>query len=84
MIKQGIAILSWLACIWLLSASGFGLVGNWALFFILGVPFVWIVIIAFSEWKWHDDMRRRVRHDRRIKCKMVEQKDKELYLRSIA
>ncbi len=84
MIKQGIAIASGLACIWLMSALEFGLVGKWALFFIYGVSFVLFVMIAFSEWKWKDDERRRERNDNRAKRKMAEQTDKELYLRSIA
>ena len=84
MIKQGIAVLSLVASIWLLGASEFGLVGNWAFLFIFGIPFVWTGIIAFSEWKWHDNERRRVRHDKRMKRKMVDKVDKEMYLRNIA
>ena len=84
MIKQSIATVSVLACIWLLSALELGLVGDWAVFFIFGVSFVLVAMMAFSKWKQKDNERRRERNDRRAKRKMAEQKDKELYLRNIA
>lgn len=84
MFKQIIAIGSWLTCIWLLSAWEFGAVGKWALFFVIGVPVVWVTMFAFSEWKWQDEERRRERSDKRRTRKMIEQTNKEMYLRGIA
>lgn len=84
MIKQSIATVSVLACIWLLSALELGLVGDWAVFFIFGVSFVLVAMMAFSKWKQKDNERIRERNARRAKRKMAEQKDKELYLRNIA
>ena len=84
MFKKIIAIGSWLACIWLLSAWEFGAVGNWALFFVITIPIVWVTMVIFTEWKWKDEGRRRERSDKRRTRKMIEQTNKERYLRSIA
>lgn len=82
MIKQGIAIASWLACVWLWAALEFGAVGKWALIFVIGVPLAWIGMLAYSEWKGQDNDRRQERKDRRMVRKMIEQTNKEMYLRN--
>ncbi len=84
MIKQGIAVLSLWACVWLLAAWEFGAVGVWAVFFIIGVLAVWVGAFAYSNWKWAEEGRRQERKDRRMARRMMEQTNKERYLREVA
>lgn len=84
MMKQGIAITIGLALLWLLSAWEFGAVGNWVPIFVAGLVLFAVCSLVYSEWKWNEEERRRERKDRRMVRKIIEQTNKERYLRECA
>lgn len=84
MIKQGIVIVSLLGCVWLLSAWEFGAVGVWSPIFVAIIGLAAVCSIIYFEWKWADEERRRDWKDKRIARKMMEQTNKERYLRDVA
>lgn len=83
MFKQGIVLSSLLLAVWLVSAREVGLLGCWAWMVALGIVALLFGLIAYAEWLDRDKERRNERKSMRMTRKMIEQTNKERYLRSI-
>lgn len=83
MFKQGIVLSSLLLAVWLVSAREVGLLGCWAWVVALGIVALLFGLIAYAEWLDRDNERRNERKSMRMTRKMIEQTNKERYLRSI-
>lgn len=72
---------SLLLAVWLVSAWQMGKVGCWAWMVAFGIVALWCVLISYAEWSECNKQRRR---DRKMARRVMEQTEKEMYLRSIA
>lgn len=71
------------ALLWLMSAWEVGALGNWVPFLVISVVSFLALSIVYSDWKWADEELKRGRELKRMTRKMIEQANKERYLRSI-
>lgn len=79
-----ILIVIFWALLWLMSAWEGGALGNWVPFLVMSVVSVVLLAFAYSDWKWADEELRRGRELKRMTRKMIEQTNKEKYLRECA
>ena len=76
-----IYVLSLLLAVWLVSAWEVGALGCWAWMVAFGIGALWCILISYAEWSDRNKQRRR---DRKMARRVMEQTEKEMYLRSIA
>lgn len=77
-----LVVIFW-ALLWLMSAWEGGALGNWVPVLVISVVSFVVLSIGYSEWKWADEELKRGRELKRMTRKMIEQANKEMYLRSV-
>lgn len=77
-------ISSFWAVVWLVAAMEFGAAGSWAMWFVVGIVLTWGSVFAYASWEWKEEGRRQERKSTRVAKRIIEQTEKEFYLRNAA
>ena len=70
------------AVVWLVSAYECGAAGSWVMWCAGGITLYWVGSFAYLEWREREKRRRQDRKRERIAKRMMEQADKEFYIRN--